>query len=262
MTRARAMRLVGAGVLTVIAIGVAASAAFYIAAPVDQLRDALVYLPAGSATTREAGLGVDAVALDEIPETLLVALLFNEDKKFFTHHGFDLEEIANSVSDWVRGRQHLRGASTLTQQLARTIFLSRERTITRKVLEAIETIKLERHFSKDEILSLYVNNVEWGPHVYGVGAAAAYYFRRKPAELEPLQSVFLVAILPSTARLAADFGKRPLKRATMVRMRRLIAGVRRATARGERSTSDDPVTLIVPAVRDARHRAYARRVAP
>jgi membrane peptidoglycan carboxypeptidase len=188
-------------------------------------------------------------------------LVFNEDKKFFWHHGFDLEEVSNSVGEWARGRRRLRGASTLTQQLARTIFLSTDRTVTRKVLEAIDTVELERHFTKDEILLLYVNNVEWGPGVYGVGAAAAHYFSKKPAALEPLECVFLVAILPSTRRLGADFRKRPLKHATTVRMRHLLDGLRDASTRAgeDGSASNDLGARLIAAVREAR--ARARRAA-
>ncbi len=261
---ATAKRLITVGVLLAVGLSVTAGAAFYIAAPVDALRDTLVCRPDGSATTRKAGLRAGAnVTLDEIPEILLVALLFNEDKKFFEHHGFDLEEVASSFRDWVRGERRLRGASTLTQQLARSIFLSRDRTVTRKILEALDAVKLERYFTKDEILLLYVNNVEWGPGVYGVASAAAHYFKRKPAELEPMQSVFLVAILPNAARLAAGFGRRRLPHGTTVRMRRLLGGLRGAADAGDvddGTVSNDPLARIVPAVRGARERANARRV--
>ena len=125
-------------------------------------------------------------------------------------------------------------------------------------------MKLERHFTKDEILLLYVNNVEWGPGIYGITAAAAHYFARKPAELAPVQSVFLVAILPSTTRVAAGLGDARLRRQITARMKRLLAGVRRAAgarADDDGGVANDPVARIVPAVREARQRAHARRAA-
>jgi monofunctional glycosyltransferase len=259
-----AKRLSAAGALLTVGLCVVAGVARYVAAPVDQLRDTLVYRPAGSATVRAAGLGAEGtVALDQVPEILLLSLLLNEDKKFFEHHGFDFEEIGNSVRAWIGGRD-LRGASTLTQQLARTIFQGPGRTIRRKLVEAIDTVKLERSLTKDEILVLYLNNVEWGAGVYGIAAAAAHYFKRSPAELEPMQCVFLVAILPSPRRLAASLETWRIPRATAVRMRRLLAevrGVLDARAAGDEAGANDAGAGLVAAVRAARERAHGRRAA-
>src|SRR4051812_15920553 len=158
---------------TVVAACVALGAAWWVAAPVEQLRGTYAYRPASGAPPRQAGLGVATnLALADVPEVLLVALLFNEDKKFFEHHGFDVTEIANSVRDWATRGRRLRGASTITQQLARTLFAGSGRTVGRKLVEAVDTVRLERAFTKEEILLLYLNTVEWGRGVHGIGEAA------------------------------------------------------------------------------------------
>jgi membrane peptidoglycan carboxypeptidase len=122
-------------------------------------------------------------------------------------------------------------------------------------------VKLERHFTKDEILLLYVNNVEWGPGVFGIASAAAHYFQKAPADLEPSQCAFLVAILPNPIRLAAAFKKR---RGTALRMQRVLAVLERAgddRVAVDGSGSNDPLVRLIPAVREARERATARRAA-
>ncbi len=243
-----------AGIGLVLAASAMSVSLLYLAAPIAALRRSYVYTPTGSTTPRAAGLAVPTnVALDELPEAFLLALLFSEDKKFFDHRGFDFEEIGISLRHAIADGRPLRGASTLTQQLARTLFLTRDRTIIRKIREAIHTVKLERSLTKDEILLLYVNTVEWGPGVYGIGAAAAHYFGRTPADLDPRQCAFLVAILPSPTRLATAFTKH---RGTPLRLQRVLAVLQRAAA-AEAAGGDpnDPLVRLVPAVRQSKERA-------
>ncbi len=250
-------------VLIVVVCAVAA-AAWWVAAPVEQLRGTYVYLPAGAKTTRAAGLGVSTnVGLGDVPELLLLSLLFNEDKKFFEHHGFDLTEIANSVRDWASRGRRLRGASTITQQLARTLFAGPGRTLPRKLVEAVDTVRLEHAFTKDEILLMYLNSVEWGRGVHGVAEASARYFKKAPADLEPMECVFLAAIIPSPRRLTTSADAWEVRPATAVRMRRLFEGVRaamNAVSNGAGATSRDPGVRLVGAVRAARERAESRQV--
>lgn len=235
----------------------------YVTVPVGELRGALVYHPYGSVGPRVAGLAVDAnVGLADVPETLLVALLFSEDKKFFQHHGFDFEEIANSLRDYVARRRALRGASTLTQQLARTIFLTPARTLGRKLSEALYTAKLERYFSKDELLVLYVNNVEWGRGIFGVRSAAAHYLEKQPSEVSRVESAFLVAILPNPVALAAGLKEGRLRRRTAMRMRRLLAEldrIDRGVADQASDGRDDLVARLVAGVRRVRQDAQQTR---
>jgi monofunctional biosynthetic peptidoglycan transglycosylase len=264
MTRRRVLgwRPFATSATVAITAGAVGAIWLYVALPVAALRETLAYRPAGAATSRVTGLHADGIVeLDAIPEHLLVALLFNEDKKFFDHHGFDFQEMIVSLREWATGARRLRGASTLTQQLARSIFLSPDRRLGRKIGEALYTVQLERSFTKDEILVLYVNTVEWGPSVYGIAEAAAHYFRRAPHELEPAESAFLVAILPNPARLADAFAKR---RGTPLRVQRVLAALalaERPRAAGSDDASEDPLVRLVPAVIQARERATARRPA-
>jgi membrane peptidoglycan carboxypeptidase len=125
-----------------------------------------------------------------------------EDGAFRVHHGFNRSAIRASIIANLKARRFVRGASTITMQLAKNLFLTREKTLSRKLEEVILTDYLEQIFSKDEILELYFNVVEFGPAVYGIGAAAEYYFGRVPADLDLAESFFLASILPSPLRYA------------------------------------------------------------
>ena len=100
----------------------------------------------------------------------------------------------------IREFEAVRGGSTITQQLAKNLYLSREKSLSRKIKEAIITRKLERHLSKKRILELYLNVIEWCPGVYGVGAASGHYFHTAPTDLNFYQSILLAAIIPSPKR--------------------------------------------------------------
>jgi len=123
------------------------------------------------------------------------AVLVAEDIDFFSHSGFATEEIKAALREAAEGGR-LRGASTLTQQLAKNLWLAPSRTPWRKIDEAILTVQLERHLSKRRILELYLNVVEFGPGVWGIGNASRAYFGTAPSELTELQAAELAAGLP------------------------------------------------------------------
>jgi monofunctional biosynthetic peptidoglycan transglycosylase len=127
------------------------------------------------------------------------AVVAAEDMEFFTHRGFSTSEIKAAIRDAVGG-QPPRGASTITQQLAKNLWLSPSRNPLRKLREAILTRQLERHLSKDRILELYLNVVEFGPGVYGVAAAARLYFGKPPGGLTEHEAALLAASLPQPTR--------------------------------------------------------------
>ncbi len=124
------------------------------------------------------------------------AVLVAEDINFFAHRGFDFGEVQNALTDAVRDLQTPRGASTITQQLAKNLWLSPSRNPWRKVKEAILTWQLERALTKRRILELYLNVAEFGPGVYGAGAASQRYFHRPAADLGPAEAAALAAGLP------------------------------------------------------------------
>jgi len=119
-----------------------------------------------------------------------------EDVNFFSHHGFALDEMQNALEDALRDHELPRGASTITQQLAKNLWLSRSRNPLRKGKEALLTWQLERQLSKRRILELYLNVVEFGPGLYGVGAASQRYFGKAPADLDDAEAAQLAAVLP------------------------------------------------------------------
>ncbi len=132
---------------------------------------------------------------ERISPHVVRAVLVAEDIDFFSHSGFATEEIKAALREAAeRGR--LRGASTLTQQLAKNLWLAPSRTPWRKIEEAILTVQLERHLSKRRILELYLNVVEFGPGVWGIGNASRTYFGIAPSELSELEAAELAAGLP------------------------------------------------------------------
>jgi membrane peptidoglycan carboxypeptidase len=129
-----------------------------------------------------------------------IAVLTTEDGHFHRHHGFDEEAIHNSIRENIRAGRFVRGASTISMQLARNAYLGRERTLSRKLQEAILTLYLEQELTKREIMELYLNVIEFGPLLYGVGPAARHYFHASPSQLSLGQALYLASILPSPTK--------------------------------------------------------------
>ena len=132
-----------------------------------------------------------------------LAMVAGEDQKFPYHHGFDLDSIQDALDAADDGRR-LRGASTISQQTAKNLFLWNGRSFVRKGLEAYFTVLIELTWPKQRILEVYMNIAELGNGVYGVGAASEAYFHTTPARLGPAQAARLAAVLPSPRRLHAD----------------------------------------------------------
>jgi hypothetical protein len=150
----------------------------------------------GRATILVSPASPDFVALDEVPPLFVRTLLIGEDSGFFGHRGVDLSALPEAIlTNWARGGA-VRGASTITQQLAKNLFLSGERRLGRKVQELCLALLLEAALDKQRILEIYLNVIEWGPDLYGLRPAARRYFGRDPAELTPKQMAFLVALVP------------------------------------------------------------------
>lgn len=135
------------------------------------------------------------VGYDEIADELKLAVLVAEDINFFSHSGFDTSEISNAAREAIEGKR-VRGASTLTQQLAKNLWLSPEKTAWRKIEEAVLTWRLERSLTKRRILELYLNVVQFGPGTYGAAAASSRYFGVPPSQLDAGQAAQLAASLP------------------------------------------------------------------
>jgi hypothetical protein len=145
-----------------------------------------------------SGPGTDRwTPLSAISPYVVDTVLTTEDGKFRGHAGITVPEVRRAIELNLKRRDLRHGASTITMQLAKNLFLSRERTVARKLQEVFFTWYLETSFSKDEILELYLNIVEFGPSIYGVREASQHYFGRPPHELNLVESVYLVKLLPS-----------------------------------------------------------------
>jgi hypothetical protein len=139
------------------------------------------------------------VPYPEIPQVRVRAVTASEDAGFFGHRGFDFREIANAIAD----RSRVRGASTISQQLSKNLFLSPERTLARKVREALGTVALEASLSKGRLIEIYLNIAEWGPGVYGAGEAARLWFGKDARDLTAREAAFLATVIPSPRRFHA-----------------------------------------------------------
>ena len=163
--------------------------------------------------------------IDAIPMRVRGAFLSAEDKNFYTHPGIDVVGLARAVFTNVKnmgtGRRPV-GASTITQQVAKNFLLSSDQTYERKVKEAILSFRIEQAYSKDTILELYLNVIEYGPAVYGIVHAADYYFGRAPAELSPAESAFLAVILPNPKRYHESYERGELTRSMRNRVTRFL----------------------------------------
>lgn len=143
------------------------------------------------------------VAWDEVSPLVPLAMVAGEDQKFPFHHGFDVDAIQDAIDDADEGKR-LRGASTISQQVAKNLFLWNGRSFVRKGFEAYFTVLIEALWPKQRILEVYMNIVELGDGVYGVGAASDAFFRTPPSRLSTQQAARLAAVLPNPIRLHAD----------------------------------------------------------
>jgi membrane carboxypeptidase/penicillin-binding protein PbpC len=140
----------------------------------------------------------DYTPLDQISPYLKKSVLTTEDPSFFYHRGFIDEAFRQSIIKNIRKRKFARGASTISMQLVKNVFLTREKTLSRKLEEILLVYILEnnRLCSKERMFEVYLNIIEWGPNVYGIGEASRFYFNKKPSELTLGESLFLATIIP------------------------------------------------------------------
>jgi len=144
--------------------------------------------------TFHAGENRRSVPLDRISHYVIDATLAVEDKRFYDHSGFDMRGLARAVMVNVQSMSAKQGASTLTQQLARNLYLTHERTWQRKLKEALYTVQLEMKYSKDDILGMYLNQIYYGHGAYGIEAASMLYFDKHASELTLAESAMLAGV--------------------------------------------------------------------
>ncbi|MBO3277967.1 monofunctional biosynthetic peptidoglycan transglycosylase [Pseudomonas schmalbachii] len=161
---------------------------------------------------------------DELPDTLKMAVIAGEDQKFAEHHGFDLPAIQQAMAYNQRGRS-VRGASTISQQVAKNLFLWPGRSWLRKGFEAWFTLLIETFWSKERILEVYLNSVEWDSGVFGAQAAARHHFGVDAGRLSRQQASLLAAVLPNPREWSASRpGPHVRQRAAWIRQQMVQLG--------------------------------------
>lgn len=150
------------------------------------------------------------VALKNISKITQHAIVVSEDWAFYEHEGVDWAQVQKALEDSIKEGKKPRGASTITQQLAKNLYLSPEYSFIRKAREAAIAHTMDQKLSKNKILEVYLNIVEFGPGIYGIGAAAEHYFGKSPAELSARESAFLAMMLPSPTRYYQSFKDKEL----------------------------------------------------
>jgi monofunctional biosynthetic peptidoglycan transglycosylase len=168
------------------------------------------------------------VSLSAIARPAVGAVLVSEDWAFFQHHGYDAQQIRQAVKEsWEEGRL-TRGASTITQQVVKNVFLERDKTLWRKLKELWLATRLEEAVGKQRILEVYLNVAEWGEGIFGIGAASRRYFGKSPGELTAKESAFLAMLLPSPKRYSQSFRARSLTRYASSTVRRILRKMHQA----------------------------------
>lgn len=148
------------------------------------------------------------VPYSRISPYLVKAAIIAEDDKFWSHEGFDYEAIKKAIEKDIKAGKLRAGGSTISQQLAKNLFLTPEKSALRKLREAAITWKIERTLSKRRIIELYLNVVEWGDGIYGAEAASRHYFGKSAAELTPMEAARLSVVLPNPRKLNASGDQR------------------------------------------------------
>ncbi|MHB9028606.1 MAG: monofunctional biosynthetic peptidoglycan transglycosylase, partial [Candidatus Latescibacterota bacterium] len=150
--------------------------------------------------------------ISRISSHVVKAVIISEDDKFWTHEGFDFEALEEAARKNLERKKFAFGGSTISQQLAKNLYLSPEKNVIRKLKEAIITWRLEHTLSKRRILELYLNYAEWGEGIFGIEAAARHYYRRSAASLSASQAAHLAAVLPNPRRWNPTGGSRLVER--------------------------------------------------
>lgn len=150
------------------------------------------------------------IDLPAVSKVALAAIVMSEDSAFYQHKGIDPSQIKEAFETNVRRKRFARGASTITQQVVRNLFLDRDKNLWRKMKEMILAMRLEKALSKRKILEIYINIVEWGPAIFGIQGASHYYFGKQPSELTAKEGAFLAMLLPNPKKYAYSYRQRQL----------------------------------------------------
>jgi len=149
-------------------------------------------------------------SIDSVSKEAKWAIVVSEDWAFFEHEGLDVEQIKIAASESIKQEKFVRGASTITQQVIKNTILTSKKNLWRKFQEAILSYKVEQILSKDQILEIYLNIIELGEGLYGIGPASFHYFNKHPSQLTAREGAFLAMLLPSPIKYSISFKKKEL----------------------------------------------------
>jgi monofunctional biosynthetic peptidoglycan transglycosylase len=164
----------------------------------------------------------DYVPLKQISSVMQKTVILTEDSSFYEHNGFDWKSIEENARKNYEKGTYAKGGSTISQQLAKNMFLYKDKTLLRKGLELVITMKLEKTLNKKEILERYLNVVEFGKDIYGIKKAAQFYFKKTPAQLDVVESAFLAMILPNPVKYSQSYFRKELTPFAHKRIRQIV----------------------------------------
>jgi len=220
------------------------------AKPIDERPSISILASDGTMIARYGGAHGDTVALKKLPPYFPAAVIAIEDRRFYRHFGVDPIGLARAIWTNISAGGVVQGGSTITQQLAKNMFLTPEKTLRRKVQEALMALWIERKYSKDEILAAYVNRVYYGAGAYGVDAASRTYFNKPPSDMTLWESATLAGLLKAPSRFSPANNPELSKKRTMVVIEAMkeegyidaktsIREIKNAKARKERASAGD-----------------------
>jgi monofunctional biosynthetic peptidoglycan transglycosylase len=160
--------------------------------------------------TRQDTIPASWVNLPQISKRIQAAIVSSEDGTFYLHPGYDLEQLQKAIDETFVKKKKMRGASTITQQLVKNLFLSKGKTFGRKAQELIMASMIEKYADKKKILESYLNIIEYGKGLYGIQAASKFYFNKLPSQINAREAAFLAMLLPSPVRYARSFNAKSL----------------------------------------------------
>jgi len=176
----------------------------------------------GNLITNRGGVYISEVAYYELPQKLINAVVATEDRRFFSHHGIDIFGIIRAYSVNKKAGRIVQGGSTITQQLAKMLFLTPDRTVKRKIQEILLAFQLERQFTKEQILAFYLNRAYLGSGNNGVGSAAKFYFGKEVSQLNLTESAMLAGILKAPTKYSPKNNRKAAESRTNVVLKAMI----------------------------------------
>ena len=167
------------------------------------------------------------VPLSQISKNIQNAVILTEDSGFYQHHGFDEEGIQHCYEKLKETHRIVCGGSTITQQLAKNMFLSRDKNFLRKGVEALITMRIEKTLTKKEILEKYLNVVQFGKNIFGVKQASQFYFKKAPSQLNATEAAFLAMVLPNPEKYSQSYFRQDLTRFARKRVTQIVKNMHR-----------------------------------